>query len=94
MLAPAASAGTTWTADNGILTGDLDGAVSQLYEDGTAPVVRAKNAMKPAWSPDGSRLAYVNQSTGRVNVVGHDFTGPVELPVNTTTRSLRTTAEQ
>ncbi|KUM96725.1 hypothetical protein AQI88_11010 [Streptomyces cellostaticus] len=83
-LAPGASADTNWPAANGILTGDLDGYVSQLYEDGTAPVVRVKNAMKPAWSPDGSRLAYVNQSTGRVNVVGHDFTGPVELPVNTT----------
>ncbi|MFD5794737.1 cell wall-binding repeat-containing protein [Streptomyces diastatochromogenes] len=83
-LAPGASADAGWTATNGILTGDLDGYVSQLYEDGTAPVVRVNNAMKPAWSPDGSRLAYVNQSTGRVNVVGHDFKGPVELPVNTT----------
>ncbi|WP_433451967.1 cell wall-binding repeat-containing protein [Streptomyces sp. CA-142005] len=85
VLAPGASAGTAgWTAANGILTADMDGTVSQLYEDGTAPVVRVKNAMKPAWSPDGSRMAYVNQSTGRVNVVGHDFTGPVELPVSTT----------
>ncbi|MFD4141131.1 cell wall-binding repeat-containing protein [Streptomyces sp. NPDC058572] len=84
-LAPGASAGTSgWTAANGILTGDMDGIVSQLYEDGTAPVVRVKNAMKPAWSPDGSRMAYVNELTGRVHVVGHDFTGPVELPVNTT----------
>uniref|UniRef100_A0AAU3I4C9 Cell wall-binding repeat-containing protein n=1 Tax=Streptomyces sp. NBC_01393 TaxID=2903851 RepID=A0AAU3I4C9_9ACTN len=83
-LAPGASADVAWTADNGILTGDMDGAVSQLYEDGTAPVIRVKNAMKPAWSPDGSRMAYVNQSTGRVNVVGHDFAGPVELPVSTT----------
>ncbi|MGW0204983.1 cell wall-binding repeat-containing protein [Streptomyces sp. NPDC003233] len=84
-LAPGASAGASgWTATDGILTADLDGTVSQLYEDGTAPVVRVKNAMKPAWSPDGSRMAYVNQSTGRVNVVGHDFAGPVELPVNTT----------
>lgn len=83
-LAPGASAAVTWTAGNGILTGDLDGAVSQLYENGTAPVSRVKNAMKPAWSPDGSRMAYVNQSTGRVNVVGHDFTGAVEIPVDTT----------
>ncbi|MFJ5969780.1 cell wall-binding repeat-containing protein [Streptomyces sp. NPDC093060] len=83
-LAPGASAGTDWTATNGILTADMDGSVSQLYEDGTAPVARLGNAMKPAWSPDGSRMAYVNQSTGRVNVVGHDFKGPVELPVDTT----------
>ncbi|WP_369248623.1 cell wall-binding repeat-containing protein [Streptomyces sp. R41] len=85
LLAPGASADTPgWAAANGILTGDVDGSVSQMYENGTAPVQRLKNAMKPDWSPDGSRMAYVNQTTGRVNVVRHDFTGAVELPVKTT----------
>ncbi|KUL24085.1 cell wall-binding repeat-containing protein [Streptomyces regalis] len=84
-LAPGASGETEWTTTNGILTADMDGSVSQLTEDGSAPPVkRLSNAMKPAWSPDGSRMAYVNQTTGRVNVVRYDFTGPVELPVKTT----------
>ncbi|MEV0170716.1 cell wall-binding repeat-containing protein [Streptomyces sp. NPDC050803] len=84
--APGASAETAdWPATTGILTADMDGQISQLAEDGSAaPVKRLSDAMKPSWSPDGSRMAYVNQVTGRVNVVRYNFTGPVELPVRTT----------
>ncbi|MEV6017303.1 MULTISPECIES: cell wall-binding repeat-containing protein [unclassified Streptomyces] len=85
VLAPAASADVTWTAGNGILTGDLDETISTMSADGsTPPVMRLDRADQPTWSPDGSRMAYVNTRTGRVDVIGHDFKGSVELPVKTT----------
>jgi hypothetical protein len=85
-LAPGASAdgATGWPATDGILTGVMEETISTMSVDGSAPPVeRLDSADQPSWSPDGSRMAYVNTRTGRVNVVRYDFKGPVELPVKT-----------
>jgi TolB protein len=63
-----------------------------VEDDGVAPVLLAPNGESPAWSPDGSKIAYVAYAsrlaeTGFIVVANADGTGARRLTAGTAPES-------
>jgi hypothetical protein len=57
-----------------------DELISRFGADGTNLTVIAHDAASPAWSPNGSRIAFVRFSTGALSTMSPDGSGQSALP--------------